>query len=238
MQRKFVWALVVLVIAGVGSWVLYYTHAYDYIRNNFVSGPAPIPAPQDAQQYPGTAVPITTSTTTTTTYGTLTYITPVKVTAITPASITVQISGTQTKSFAISGDIPVYSTVLKGEAGKGLGDISVGSTISVYWSEDDLDTAVLLSFPRDVALSLTPEDNTHIVSGRITAISSSAVTIADPNAAYPDVTIALDAATKIATTVVAGQVGRDPKVGDYIVARGVSTTDIKTAKALVLPPSF
>ncbi len=234
MLRKTIWALVILLAVGAGLFGLYYFNG-----NTTAVKPIPTEAEFREQMKLVQASTSTAPATVVTKPATTTQSTDaVKVTAITPTSITVQLSS-GTRVFAISKNTLVFSTVLVGQSGKSLGDISVGSNIVVYWHKETPDAAASLAFPRDEVIVLTPDEDKNALPGKITNISGGVVTITPTDGAFSRTDITVNPATKIATIVTAGQKGRTLKVGDTVVARGLVTTgQVTTAKAIIIAPAL
>lgn len=237
MNKKYVWALVAVAVVAATVWALVYYGGLSRI-SNFVSSMRS-PAAQTLgtpEAGPLTYVPAEESIVTTPGFVSPESTPAGAVVAISPTSITVQ-TPTGQKSFAISANTPVYSTVLVGEVGKSLADISVGSIMVVFWRASDPSAAVSLAFSRDEALSLTAEDNNRILSGIVVEVTDSEVVIVPADETLSPVSVAITADTLIASTVLAGQTGRSLAQDDIVVARGVSSTDGRTtAKAIVIAP--
>lgn len=220
--------LAVVVVASF--WLGNYTHDYlFYARDYLTLSKLPSLIVDNAEE-PRT---IPTSTTAT---GTLVSSGPVKVTAIAPASITVQTGLTKTETFAISNDTVVYSAVLPGKTARGLGDITVGTMVIVHSTPSNPGTAVSLAFVRDPSLELAAKDGNLSVAGKVTKLSGSEVTITPEDGA--PVTITLDASTKILTVVTAGIQGKGLSEGAMVVANGLDATAGRiTAKLITIAPT-
>jgi len=216
----------------VGVWVAVYTGVF----SGYISMLPDAGAPKGSAQNPISVTPpngyIASSTAPTPDTTGL-----VQVTAIAPNEITVKLSNGQSRSFVISSNTPIYTTVLNnGQTGKALSDISVGTMINVYWHENDPNTASSLAFGTNAVLGLTDADNSHVLAGTVTGLTDKEVIIVPPTASLQQpLTITLTPATEIATIVTTDHKGKSLLIGQLVVARGLVTTGTTTtAKAIVI----
>lgn len=229
MNRNYVWALG-LVAMGGAFWAGNYTHDYLlYARDYLTLSKLPSIIVGVDEKPPAIALGQTAT-------GTPVSSGPVKAVAIAPASITVQVGLTKTKTFSLSSSTLVYSVVLPGQTGKSLGDIAAGTMVIVHSAPDTPDTARSLSFVRDPSLELLGQDGRISVAGKVVSLSDSEVTVAPEDGA--PVTITLSASTKVVTVVTAGVRGGGLSEGVMVVANGLDTTAGKTtAKLITIAPA-
>ena len=230
MLRNFIGVCIIILFIVAAFWAGNYTH--DYVSEYINLGTMPTAAGNN-NLVPSTAAPAQTAPTAVT----LSSTGSVKVLAVTPTSVTVQASYNQTKIFNYSSDTPVYSIVKEGQVGKGLGNITVGGNILVYWNKADPTKATSLAFPRDPSLAVTPDESVNFVSGIITTLTPTEVTITPSNGSAP-VVITLTSLTAIGTAVAAGESGRGLTVGSAVTASGLASSGGKVTAKLILLSSL
>lgn len=234
MFRKFLWATVAIIVIGGSFFLGHYTH--DYVKFVLLTGTFVQPPSIIADNKTiGADTMGTSSPSTILTPAGSESTGPVKVTAITSSSITVQTGFKKIRTFALSADIPVSSFVVAGQKGKSLKDISVGDSVVVFWRTTDPAVASLIALSRDRSLVLSAEETVNSVTGKIAALSGSEVKIVPNDAAIDPVTITLDASTNIVTIVFQGEEGRSLAVGSLVTASGLTVENGKAkAKLIVL----
>ncbi len=232
MTHKSIWAVAALLLVGVSFWAGNYSHDYLLYAQDY-GALSKLPTLIGGTPPQGQGAPVAPTSAPTTPVAPVST-GPVRVTAITPTSITVQTGFNKTKTFAISSDTLIYSAVLAGQTGKGLSDIKVGGAITVNVSATDPGKASSLVFVRDPSFQLAPEESIISVTGNITNLTGSAITIM-PSGPAPvtPVTVTFDASTKIITQVTAGQQGRSLSEGIVVTASGLMTAGGKTTAKLI-----
>jgi len=221
MLRKSIYVVIVLVLVGGALYVGIHWDEFTTLAgiNNMLgtnkNAPVAAPAAQDTVVVFGPAQ--------------VTEINAYKLTAVDP-------SGTP-RTFSIPQNIPVYSLAYYGQTGKGYSDIAVGTNLMIYPNVHDSNAAAAIAFVRDPSLVLTQAQVAQTVNGIVTAISSTTVTV-NPASGTP-VVLTLDPSTKIVTTVLGGQQGRNLAIGDSVSAGGITTKNgTSIAYMILLSPIF
>ncbi len=192
MVWKSVWPLVLaLVFFAVGYF--YYTYAEKvglplYVPSNTLgvaSSTAPA-AQQPVQQPPVTFISL-------------------PIASITPSSVTVQLGFNQTKTFAITKDTKLYSTVPVGGVGAKFSDVKAGDVVNIYLEKDDPGTVDILSLMPASLADFSPRDKFGSLSGKITAVNGPVISVQPVEADSAPVEVTLDASTDVLRLVAEGQ---------------------------------
>lgn len=226
MSRKYLLGLLAA-IAGASFWLGNYTRDYLlYARDYLTLSKLPSIIIENNEE--PRALPASVAAT-----GTPMFTGQVKVLAITPSSIVVQTGFNKTRTFAVAGDIPVFSAVAAGQTGKGLDDMRVGSRVVVYWHTTDPQKASSLAFARDRSLEPSSYEANLSLAGVVTKLTDTDVTVTSADVSVSPVTIALDASTKILAIVTSGQQGKSLSEGITVVASGLETAGGKTTATMI-----
>ena len=185
MNQKTVWAVVVVILIALGMGIVFYF---------MPAAPALQPGlgTSAGTQQP-VAAPLTPPAAGT-------------ISAITPISITVAAGGGASRTFAITASTTIMSVVAAGVVGKGVADLTVGTSVFVGSSVSDRNTARSITLPPPSPPASATGADAASVSGKVSAVTASSLTLALSDGTTQK--IVTTSKTIVLTSVSAGQKGK------------------------------
>jgi len=145
-------------------------------------------------------------------------------------TIVIQTSYSATKTYAVDANTALLTVVPPGGIGKGAASLLPGVPVIVYPSKSDAAKAASVAFVRDSKYQPSTSESVNSLSGIVTAITGSTITIQTATAGGETIAtqITIAPTTQILSVVTTGSKGiaqSGIKVGQTVSASGIATVN-------------